>query len=134
MLRGLQPVLDPETYVFVTLPPGQTVPADARPLGRFTEAEGETLILEHEAAQRLGLSAAFPCRRITLGVHSALEAVGLFAAVAQCLTAAGIPANAVSGYYHDHLFVPVEQANAALATLADLATTADQDIAPSSAR
>ena len=46
---------------------------------------------------------------VTLRVHSALEAVGLTAAVATCLGAAGLSCNVVAGFHHDHLFVPHER-------------------------
>jgi hypothetical protein len=56
-------------------------------------------------------------RRITLTVHSALDGIGLTAAVSAELTAAGIPCNVVAALHHDHVFVPAAQAEAALAAL-----------------
>ena len=56
-------------------------------------------------------------RRITLGVQSSLEAVGLTAAVAGALTAVGISANVVAAFHHDHVFVPAERAADAMARL-----------------
>jgi hypothetical protein len=50
-------------------------------------------------------------------VHSSLEAVGLTAAVAGALTAAGISANVVAAFHHDHVFVPADRAEAAMAQL-----------------
>ena len=87
----------------------------------FAEAEGTTLVVERRAAEAAGLAAAFPCRRITLRVHSALEAVGLTARVATALAAAGIPANIVAAFHHDHLFVPEARADEALEVLRALA-------------
>ena len=49
----------------------------------------------------------------TLRVHSALEAVGLTAAVAQALVRNGISCNVVAGFHHDHLFVPHADASRA---------------------
>lgn len=43
---------------------------------------------------------------ITLNVHSSLEAVGFIAVVAQRLKEIGVGVNPVSGFFHDHLFVP----------------------------
>ena len=43
--------------------------------------------------------------------------VGLTAAVAVALADAGIACNVVAAVHHDHLFVPVESADAALAAL-----------------
>jgi hypothetical protein len=56
-----------------------------------------------------------------LEVHSALEAVGLTAAISNVLKDAGISCNVVAGYTHDHLFVPVDRAQDALAALRTLA-------------
>lgn len=43
---------------------------------------------------------------ITCEVHSSLEAVGFLAVVAGRLAELGMGVNPVSGYFHDHLFVP----------------------------
>ena len=50
-------------------------------------------------------------------VHSSLAAVGLTAAVAAALADHGISANVVAAFYHDHIFVPAERAEEALAAL-----------------
>jgi hypothetical protein len=57
---------------------------------------------------------------ITLMVHSDLEAVGLTAAFAHALGQAGISCNVVAGAYHDHIFVPFEQALPAMDALIEL--------------
>jgi hypothetical protein len=88
------------------------------PVCVFREAEGCTLILRRGEAERLGLAFIYPCRMITLTVHSSLDAVGLLARVSALLAERGISVNAVSAYYHDHLFVPVERAEEALRALA----------------
>jgi hypothetical protein len=93
-----------------------------RPIGLFREEEGITLILPVDAAE--GLAASPPMRMITLTVHSSLEAVGLTAAFATALTAAGISANVVAGYHHDHIFVPERDAERALETLRALSRAA----------
>jgi hypothetical protein len=93
-----------------------------RPIGLFREEEGITLILPLDAAE--GLAASPPMRMITLTVHSSLEAVGLTAAFATALTAAGISANVVAGYHHDHIFVPERDAERALETLRALSRAA----------
>ena len=46
--------------------------------------------------------------RITLTGHSALDGVGLTAAVASALADAEIPCNMVAAFHHDHAFVPWE--------------------------
>ena len=59
--------------------------------------------------------------QITLRIHSSLEAVGMMAAIAAALTARNIPCNAVSAYYHDHLFVPWARRDDACLALRELA-------------
>ena len=49
-----------------------------------------------------------------LQVHSALDGVGLTAAVAGALAAAGIACNVIAAFHHDHLFVPAARAGAVL--------------------
>ncbi len=123
LIRSMQPVLRPEIYVFVTLPPGEPTPAKLSPVMTFREDEGVTLIVPRNAAKAAGLAGAFPCRMITLNVHSSLQAVGFLATVAARLATAGISANAASAFYHDHVFVPVERAEEAVAILKQLART-----------
>jgi hypothetical protein len=124
LLRGMAPELSAEAYVFATLPPGRKVPSELDPLMLYREAEGLTLLVEAEAARRAGLDAGTAHRRISLTIHSSLEAVGLIAAVAAALAASGIPVNPVSAYHHDHLFVPAERAEAAMEVLAGLVHSA----------
>jgi hypothetical protein len=59
-------------------------------------------------------------RRITLTVFSSLEGIGLTAAVSDALTRDGIPCNMVAAYHHDHVFVPSDKAERAMAVLIDL--------------
>lgn len=122
LLAGMHPVIDEAVYVFATLLPGAREPSGVGVLMRFAEAEGTTLVLPRVEAVRAGLGFTFPCRRITLAVHSSLEAVGFLAAILPRLAAAGIGVNPVSGYHHDHLFVPEDRADEALAILGDLAS------------
>jgi hypothetical protein len=63
-------------------------------------------------------------RQITLNVFSALEGVGLTAAVAVALADAGIACNMVAAFHHDHVFVPEAQAEAALKVLRELSQKA----------
>ena len=120
LIAEARPVLDPKTYVFITTRAARLVD-DPAVVAMVREGEGLTLIAEQGWSGAEGLPATFPCRRITLTVHSSLEAVGLMAAVSGALAAAGISANPVAGYHHDHLFVPVADAERALAILQDLA-------------
>jgi hypothetical protein len=84
------------------------------------EAEGTTLVVERGEAERAGLHGEFPSAWITLEVHSALEAVGFTAAFSAALTRAGISANVVAAFHHDHVFVPEHRADDALRVLGEL--------------
>ncbi len=126
LLAGMRPALDPETYVFATM----RNPPDIPVLMRFEEAEGTTLILPRAAAEAAGLPHEFPCRRITLTVHSALEAVGFIARIAARLAAEGMGVNPVAGFHHDHLFVPADRADEAMAALARMADEAQAGRGP----
>jgi len=111
LLDSMSPVLVKGEYVFCTLKNSKYGDyADARPIASFEEAEGLTLVLPKEAADRFDLSYDGIFRCITLAVHSSLEAVGLTAAVAGKLADHGIAANMIAAYFHDHVFV---QANLA---------------------
>ena len=125
LLSQIKPVLRDDTYVFVTLP-DRTMPAGCVPLMTFQEAEGTTLILTEKQAASLGLPSQFPCRMITLDVHSSLEAVGFIASVAIALTEQGIGMNPVAGFFHDHLFIPEGREEDAMRAITALASAQDQ--------
>lgn len=123
LLRECRPTLHEEEFVYATIPAAE-VPTGIASQAAFREREGWTLIVTHQEAARCGLEATFPCRMITLNVHSALDAVGFLAAVMAKLAAHGISTNAMSAFYHDHLFVPSDRAEEALQLLRDLARQA----------
>lgn len=121
----MAPALSPETYVFTTVKGDQ--PASQVPhIMRFEEAEGTTYILKHEDAERAGMNTVYRCRMITLTIHSALDAIGFLAAITRELASAGISVNAVSAYYHDHLFVPHDRAEDAMRVLGMMAARAQR--------
>ena len=120
MVAGMNPVLDPVPYGFFCIPAGappQAAAAWAHALATFREEEGLTLVLPLAAARDLHLTCDMPMRRITLTVFSALDGVGLTAAVASALAEAGIACNMIAAFHHDHVFVPEGDADAALAAL-----------------
>lgn len=125
MIAGMTPVLDGETYAFCSATNG-ALAAEALPLatGMFREAEGISLILTAGDAERLGFTIDQPMARITLNVYSALDGVGLTAAVASALAEAGIACNMIAAFHHDHVFVPLAHAEEALAILEALQRTA----------
>ena len=87
----------------------------------FRESEGITVIVTLDVAQSLGLEYFFPCRMVTLNVTSSLEAVGFMAVVATRLAERNMGVNPVSGFYHDHLFVPIGREDEAIQVLDELA-------------
>lgn len=103
MLGNLQPLLSEERYVYCF----QAYPfvPDFPVWASISEEEGRTLIMTQAEADRQGFSYEGIWSRITLSVHSSLQAVGLTAIVSKILSDAGISANMVAGYYHDHVFV-----------------------------
>jgi uncharacterized protein len=123
LLHSMSPMLNPGTYAFVSLPGGR-MPDRVEPIATFREGEGLTLIVEERQAMDAGLPVLFRAAWITLAVHSDLQAVGLTAAVATALAEAGISCNVVAAAHHDHLFVPVESAQQAIAVLQTLQSRA----------
>lgn len=122
MIAGMAPVRDAEIWHFCTTSdPDLGARAAADALTVFAEDEGTSMILPDGIAHDLRFETDMPMTRITLSVHSALDGVGLTAAVAEALAQAGIPCNMVAAYHHDHAFVPAELADKALEVLMALA-------------
>ncbi len=121
LLHEMRPDLRPGDYVYCSVPAEDASWLSLEPIGFFREDEGMTLILDKADADKAGLAYGPVMRCITLTVHSALEAVGLTAAVAVALTRHGISANVVAAYHHDHIFVPADDAERAIAALAEAA-------------
>ena len=121
LIASMQPRLDPEVYVWATAP---RVPDGVDPVALLREDEGVTVVLTAAEAKLWGLENTFPSARITLEVHSALDAVGLTAAFATALAEAGISGNVIAGYHHDHIFVPIDRAADAMAALERLSASA----------
>ncbi|MFG3496710.1 ACT domain-containing protein [Streptomyces sp. NPDC047886] len=120
LIAGMRPELDRNRYVFCTID-AAAVPPGLRPVVTVAESEGLTLVVRQEEADAASLPYDYVAGRITLRVHSALDAVGLTAAVAGALADAGLSCNVVAGYHHDHLFVEHDRAHDALAALRELA-------------
>jgi len=119
MVAQMAPLLDDQAYCFLLISPEMAPTALGSAIGTFREDEGVTAIVPEGVARELGdESSTFA--RITLRVHSALEGVGLTAAVSGALADAGIACNMVAAFHHDHVFVPAERAEEALYTLKNL--------------
>ena len=122
LLASMSPSLDDTDWVFAVVGKEDAVRLTPHAVASFREAEGLTLVLPQAAADDLKRVSS-PMKRIILEVHSSLEAVGLTASVASALAEAGISANVVAAYYHDHIFVPKASADRALAVLQALTTS-----------
>lgn len=128
LIAAMDPVLDPELYVFATGKPDD-VPPGIVPRMLFHEAEGVTVILPQNVVQQTELTWDFPCRMITLNIHSALDAVGFLARVTSVLARLDMGVNPVSAFFHDHIFVPQDRAEDALNALRILSQDVTTELA-----
>lgn len=122
LLKNMKPVLDNTDYVFLTNA-SHSVTREIialNPIATFLESEGITLVITKDNAEKNNLPFDVVFQKITLEVHSSLEAVGLTAAISTALAARNISANVIAGFYHDHIFVQRSNAALALATLKEL--------------
>lgn len=123
LLRGLAPERRPDPYVVASVPAAGLADSGLVALAEamIREEEAVTLVLRLQDADDSAIPYEFVATWITLTVHSSLQAVGMAAAVAAALAAEGIPCNLLAGALHDHLLVPVDRADDALAALRRLA-------------
>ena len=124
LISQMSPLLDDQVWAFVSVDEVSSEYVAEHALATFREAEGTTLIVPWEIAQEFDVCSE-PMSRITLNIHSSLEAVGLTAAVSQALASEAISANVVAGFYHDHIFVPQIAGERALACLTLLSAAAE---------
>jgi hypothetical protein len=125
LLASMSPELTDEEYVFCTFHNARYGDyPEIEPIAAVSEDEGITLIVPKSRADEKGLSYDSVYKRITLRVHSSLDAVGLTAAFSTKLTEYGISANVVAGYYHDHIYVRDRHAEIAIDALDELARQA----------
>lgn len=122
LLATMRPHQRPGVFVYVR--PGQDDPAPASYEALIREDEGPTFVMRASDAIAQGLHIEFRAAWITLTVHSDLAACGLTAAFSRALSDAGISCNVLAGALHDHLLVPIEQAEAALQCLRELSARA----------
>ena len=122
LLTALNPELNPGEFVFCLVESVEKA-FSLEPLCSFQEKEGITVILPRVKADEMGMSYSLVFAWITLTVHSSLEGVGLTAAVSRALAEAGISCNMVAAFHHDHLFVPLKDADRAMKVLRTLSGT-----------
>lgn len=120
LLSSMEPVLDERDFVFCTFPNfSWNDISQFNPIGFFHEKEGVTLIILKDEADRKEIPYESVYKLISLNIHSSLDAVGLTAAFSTKLAEKGISANVVAAYYHDHIFVLEQKAEAAMAALSE---------------
>ncbi len=115
MVRQMRPERVPGVWTFHSVAPADLAALTPRLRALFFEAEGPSVVLPAEPGAPGAMA------QITLTVHSALEGVGLTAAVSGALARAGIACNVIAATHHDHLFVPESRADEALEILRALA-------------
>ena len=121
MIRGMAPDLVPGRVMFRSVSVNEAADLLATARAMVREAEGVLLIVpvSDDADEPQAM------RQITLGVLSALDGIGLTAAISTALAARGIPCKIVAAYHHDHVFVPEDRAEEALEALKRLSGTSD---------
>ena len=120
MIAEMAPVLSEVRYVFSETRDERVVERTLpHAFAIVREDEAITLVLPIAEASKLGIDRADLAHfaRITLTVHSALEGVGLTAAVSTELARSGIACNVIAASRHDHIFVPATQAEEAMLAL-----------------
>lgn len=121
LITQLSPKLDSTTYVYCTVPKAKYGDLEhLNPIVSIAELEGLTLVIPLDQAKAEGLNYYRVFRRITLEGHSSLEALGLTSVVTSLLAERGITTNVIAGFYHDHMFVPSDRTDEAMAALKEL--------------
>lgn len=115
LLAGLAPVVRPVPYVVVET--DGDIPAAAV----IVEEEATTKVVEQSIADSHGLPYTFVAAWITCTIESDLQAVGMTAAISRALADDGIACNVLAGSRHDHLLVPWQRRDDAVAILSALA-------------
>ncbi|MEJ8562474.1 ACT domain-containing protein [Yoonia sp. GPGPB17] len=114
MISNMSPEVQPGEFAFISTQDKDLI-AKLLPeaIGTFQEAEGLSLLVPLDLAGEAPLS----MKCITLRVYSSLEGVGLTAAVSSALGEHHIPCNMVAAYNHDHVFIPADKCDQAMAIL-----------------
>ncbi len=119
LLSSAKPEHNPGDYVFCSVKDLADIDMD-KVCVMVREKEAVTLVLKKETADAWSLPYTSVFAWITLTIHSSLEAVGLTAAFSTALARENISCNVVAGFYHDHIFVGVDDLERALDILSNL--------------
>merc|ERR1711962_435505 len=124
LVSSLSPELSPDVLAFLHLTNADRPPDEIQQKAVFTfrEREGNTFVVRQDLVEKYGYQYEFPCRMITLAIHSSLQAVGFLAVILSELADNDVPCNVASGFFHDHLFVPEGSELRVMQILEDLAS------------
>lgn len=103
LLKSMKPELIDGEFIFATTKDDNY--NKLNPILIFKESEGTTIIIKKDSADKNKIKYENTFAMITLTVHSDLNAIGFLAVITKKLAESGISVNAISAYYHDHLFV-----------------------------
>ena len=80
LLQTMKPKLHPELFVFISFQDKTIIPSVIENSAVFTmrEEEGRTFVVPKNVAESHKCDFEYPCRMITLQVHSSLAAIGEF--------------------------------------------------------
>ena len=121
IIESMNPEIIEDEFIFSTVDSKTFLKLDlSKILLTFQEKEGLTIITTKNYAEENNLDYEGVWGLITLTVNSDLKAIGLLSTVTNALAKEMISVNAVSAYYHDHLFVPIEKLNKSLEILKKL--------------
>ena len=116
ILDGLSLSRRDGVFVFVTIPPGTPLP-DLPLSAMGAEVHGTTIVVKGHLALTADLDYEFEAAWLTIDTHTSLSSVGLTASVATALAMRSIPVNVIAGFHHDHLLVPADMAEDAIAAI-----------------
>ncbi len=127
LLKGMEPSLQEGRFFMLSVDESQLMVLAnylSYIIDVFRENEGISIVFSEDVLEEMksisSSEAVGPFAMITLNVYSDLMAVGFLAKVTEALAAEKISVNAFSAYHHDHLFVPYEKKDEALAVLKKL--------------
>ena len=121
MVRQMRPERVPGLFVFRSVTDAEAEALIGTAQAMFREAEGVSVLVPASPGDDGAMA------QITLQVYSALDGVGLTAAVSAALAEADIACNVIAAKHHDHIFVPEDDAGRAVAILQVLSDTARQE-------